>query len=143
MQMKKLLSTSTYLFLIFYLCYAISPLSYSVADSQLKRTGGEAAKATKTIRLFVIDSLLSDLLLQEDEDSDGLDDESTLILLQKKRAILSSGNIIARPASHTVLYHEIRPILDIVSYKQQLPDREFNCPNGFELIHSGISPPSA
>ena len=143
MRMNKISSTLTSLFLFFYLCYAISPLSYSIAGCQHGRTSSEAAKATKTIRLLIVDSLLSSLLQQEKEAGEGLDNESTLILLQKKRALRSFGDIMARPASHTALHHEIPPTLYIVSDKQQFLNSEFKCTNEFELLHSGISPPSA
>lgn len=143
MRGQKNLSILTYVFLCFFLFYAVSPLTYSLAGNQPQQTLDAPNKTSKTIRLFIIDVLFSSLSQQNNDNADNPAEDNSHILLRKKRALRSSNSgIVAEPVAHLAKHFEIPKVREQAFLTSADFSKKIACPGGFQLFHSGISPPS-
>jgi hypothetical protein len=126
----------------FYLFYALAPLLYSVADAQVEeQPGGLPGLTLVASETFFVDQSPSSASLKQGDDSSP---SASRVLLKKKRAVPASvKNIIETLSMCAVKLFESAPSSDITKIFTSIPDDRPVCPHGFQLCHSGISPPSA
>jgi len=141
---KRCLSILTYMFLCFFAVYAVSPLTYSLPNSTSPETRTDTDRAPNTIRLFLIDVLFSTLSQQNDDEEDGPADDHSHVLLVKNRTLRSSNSkIIAEPVANLAKHFEMPPVREQALLARTVFEKGPTCPRGYQLLHSGISPPSA
>ena len=142
-RVKKEFCLLTFVFLCFFIVYAVSPLTCCLGDRQSHHLSGDANKAANTIRLFVLDVLFSTLSQQNDTDGDDPADDHSHVLLTKKRALRSSSSkMITEPAARQAKHFEMSSIRGRAVPILAVFDNDPAGPGGFQLLHSGISPPS-
>ncbi|HSB33350.1 MAG TPA: hypothetical protein VLG39_02725 [Nitrospirota bacterium] len=127
----------------FYLFYALFPLLYSVENAQAEEQTGNlpGLSIQASQHCFVDQSLLSAASPKQDDDSSPA--SSARVLLKKKRAVPASfKSIIETLSLCEVKLFECTPSSDITKISTIITDDRPVCPHGFQLCHSGISPPS-
>lgn len=115
---------------------------YSIADAKAEEQSeslpGFSLRAPQP--LFVEQRLSTASLKQSDDSSPS---DASRVLLKKKRAVPASfKNIIETLSLCEVKLFECAPSSDITKISTIATDDRPVCPHGFQLCHSGISPPS-
>ena len=141
-------SQVTTVLLCVYVLYAVSPLAYDTISNQPGACCAQCGGQTKTIKLFIIEAFLSAVMGESKNDHGSAQDhscpDSDHILLKKKRALRTSVvNLIAILSTHTtkrlgIPDPQTGPVVAV-----QFEGIALQCPNGYQFLHSGTSPPSA
>jgi hypothetical protein len=142
--MKSKLTFINILVLSFYLFYALSPLMYSLESAQADEQSGNlpGISLTKSQPSVADQNLLLTMSPKEDEDSSS--GPVSRVLLKKKKAVSASfKSIIGQLSLCCVKFLEFAPSSEIATIATRIPGDRPICPHGFQLCHSGISPPSA
>ncbi len=126
-----------FLFIFYFLFYAISPLCYSIALNETAVIKGEINHDFKKIRLFLWDLIYSTVLQREAPE----DNSSNVCLIKKARAILGSDTTtkITREYSASSENTFILPETQLYITFVLIPNSPFG---GFYPLFSGLSPPS-
>ena len=132
------------LFLIYYIVYAISPLSYTYSVKTIVK-GISAEKGTpypqKRLNIFLLELICSKIDANKDVDQNNATDR---VLIRKTRAILPENtNSRVAPVGTLTLFEGFCLLSDnsvsgsLASSNQQKSRWQFNA------LHSGLSPPLA
>lgn len=130
--------TFKFLFVAYFLFYAISPLCYS--DSQIGDTSiviKQTRHESKNIRPFLLDIIYSKLTQKKDTPENSND----VYLIEKIRAILGPNNIGNLMQEYSISTEKLFILPSVQSYTLPvltLPPLY----NGFHPLFSGLSPPS-
>lgn len=137
-----------FLFLLYFVSYIISPLSYTFADDRpnpsftwIKPVVDSFTTATKSIRIFLWDTLYSNLVQKET----GSNAPPTIsFLIKKKRAVVRSNSPL-KPLPVEYGSGEIGvpqlsafDAISTVAYCPRVTSYKY-----FYLVPSGLSPPSS
>ncbi len=131
------------LFLVYFVCYAISPLSLTCTAKQVvdeQYTANGAVTSCTGLRIFLLEIICAGI----DEKKTADQDNSTVrVLIRKARGIMPE-NVYARffPLGNFVLYHDIS-LFSYHSSSRLLASsdkQETFCE--FNPLHSGPAPPS-
>lgn len=140
--MKRKFTFLKVLVLGFYLFYALAPLMYSITEAQAEEQSGSMPDLSLAApEHLVVDRGPSSAALRQGDDSSP--SAASHVLLKKKRAVPASlKNIIETLSLREAKLFECAPSFDIAKISTSIPDDRPVCPHGFQLCHSGISPPS-
>ena len=132
------------LFLIYYIVYAISPLSSTYTYKNIVEgisTANGTADPQKRLNIFLLELIYSRIDAKKDADQNN---ETERVLIRKARAILpENANSRFAPLVTLALFEGLNLLSDnsvsgsLVSSNQQKPKWQFN------TLHSGLSPPIA
>jgi len=141
-------SQVTIALLCVYVLYAVSPIAYDTISSQPGACCAQCGGQQKSIKLLIVDVVLAALRGNSGNDHGSAKDhacpDSDHILLKKKRALRTSTiSLIALLSTHTTKRlgapeAHIGPVVAL-----QFEGIAMQCPNGYQCLHSGTSPPSA
>jgi hypothetical protein len=142
--MKRRFTFITLLVLSFYLFHALSPLLYSAGGAHAADQSESRPDASLTGYKPSPAEHPRYLEPAQDKDGDSSSAPSSRVLLKKKRALAtSSKDVIAKLSQHYAKFSHFTPPSEIANITLPIPEHRPICPNGFQLYHSGTSPPSA
>ena len=124
--------------------YAVSPLTYDSIGMPADDACSGPGERTRIVKLYIVDVLLTAVLGEDDQDKEKNEASSEdHILLKKKRALLVSvlllmGLIACRIAKRFDASLSLVGRRLGTAYQRTV----HTCPNGYQFLHSGTSPPS-
>ncbi len=131
------------LFLAYFVCYAISPLSLTFTVK--KMAGGEyaardAGTSCSGLRIFLLEAICS--RIDEKKDA-GRSDSTARVLIRKARVVLRE-NVYSKFlfVRHLALHDNISLLFDNASSRLSVFSNEQTTFCEFNALHSGPSPPS-
>jgi len=128
----------TFLFIFYFLFYAVSPLSHSLTQSDdATVTTGEKNCETKDSYLFFGD-LIWLKFFQKKEHKGGSD--NFRLLIKKARAILKSNNTIKLTQEYAIPDKNVF-VLSLTRFYVSFIPEHLSSYNGFPSLFSGLSPP--
>ena len=132
------------LFLIYYVVYAISPLSYTFSVKKIVDRIGEAnemSASLNNLNIFLLEVLCSKIDSTKKIDDT---DSTVMVLIRKSRAILpENADVKFAPLENLLLFGHITPFIDNPSSRLLVSSDKGNSIWGFNPLHSGLSPPFA
>lgn len=143
--MKKILLPVNFILLCLYVIYAISPLTYdSINCRHQGEVRGPNGKDGRIVKLYVVDVIMSALTEDERDADDDASSSQNHILLGKKKALRTP---VVKLITHLLILSTRRADLPCgpEDFAVAAPERGAapTCPNGYECLHSGTSPPAA
>lgn len=133
-----------YLFLIYYVVYAVSPLSYTYTVKRIVEgisTANGTSGPQKRLNIFLLELICSKLDSKKDLDQNNATDR---VLIRKSRAILpESASVKLTPSENLLFLGHIMPFFDNSSSRLLVSSDEGNSSLRVNPLHSGPAPPSA
>ncbi len=132
------------LFLAYFVCYAISPLSLTFTAKKIagdEYAANDSRTSYSSLRIFLLELICS--RIDEKKDA-GQSDSKARVLIRKARAVLRE-NVYSRflPARHWALHDNVPALFDNSSSGLLAFSNVQATFFGFNNLHSGLSPPSA
>ncbi len=133
------------LLLFCFFVYAISPLTYTSRSSKSENEGPGNVQS-HGVSLYLVDLLLSQVILQNEEDLEAQETTpDSNFLLKKKRAILSSKNLKTLMLVQLLeaMSHDVTFPANTATFARTVQQDQSNFYEHYVLpLHSGNSPPS-
>lgn len=139
---KQLILSS--LFLIYYVVYAISPLSYSINVKKKVDRIGDAngmSASLNNLNIFLLEVICAKIDTKKDFDQSN---STVTVFIRKARAILPENASVKFPTlENLLLFAHITPFFDNSSSRLLVSSDQWNSIWGFNPLHSGPAPPFA
>jgi len=140
--MKKYLLTVNYILLFVYFIYALSPLAYDNISTHPEHPDC-LCQPSKIIKLYAVDVLLSTVALNGQKTDDDASSQDHILVRKKKALRTSVVKLIAQLSLLSTKRADLCPSQAIWTDAALTAQTRLNCPQGYEFLHSGTSPPSA
>jgi len=132
------------LFLIYYVVYAISPLSYTYSVKKIVDRIGDAngvSASLNNLNIFLLEVICAKIDPTKEIDHAN---STVRVLIRKARAILpENASVKFAPLENLLLFGHITPFFDNSSSRLLVSSDKGNSTWGFNPLHSGPAPPLA